>query len=209
MWNRILSCLMVLAVGLALAAPLLASEAGPAGEGDINPLGPSAWKLDLGIWTAVVFVVLLLVLGKFAWKPIAEGLDNREKNVADQIAQAEAANQKAKDILVEYERKLADAQQQVRGILDQGRQNAEHLGRELIDKAKEEAQAEYQRAVKQIDSAADAAVKELAEKSATLAVELAGKIVRTKLTASDHTRLIDAAVAGFARRADASTVSPN
>ena len=53
---------------------------------------PLEWKSDLALWTAVVFLCLLAILWKFAWKPIAEGLDKRERNVADQIAQAEAAN---------------------------------------------------------------------------------------------------------------------
>ena len=197
MASRVLSCLLILAIGAAIASPVLASGSAPTGDGDMNPLAPSAWKLDLALWTAVVFVCLLAILWKFAWKPIAEGLDKREQGVADQIAQAEAANQKAKDILADYDRKLADAQEQVRGILDQGRRDAEQVGRELIDKAKEQAKAEYQRAVGQIDAATAAAIKELADQSATLAVELAGKIVHAKLNPSDHARLIEQAVAGF------------
>jgi F-type H+-transporting ATPase subunit b len=153
---------------------------------------------------------LLAVLGKFAWKPILEGLEKREQNVADQIAQAEAANQKAKDILADYERKLAAAQEQVHAIVDQGRRNAEQVGRELIDKAKEDAQAEFQRAVKHIDAATAAAIEELASRSATLAVELAGKIVHAKLNQSEHAQLIEQAVAGFVRgKTDASNVSRN
>lgn len=173
---------------------LVLASAGAEGSGAINPL---EWKSDLALWTAVVFLCLLAILWKFAWKPIADGLDKRERNVADQITQAEAANQKAKDILADYERKLAAAQDQVRGILDQGRRDAEKVGHELIDKAKEDAKAEFERAVKQIDAATSAAIKELADQSATLAVELAGKIVNAKLNASDHARLIEQAVAGF------------
>jgi F-type H+-transporting ATPase subunit b len=176
-------------------------------EGGSNPL---EWKTDLALWTGVVFLLLATILWKFAWKPIAEGLDKRERNVADQIAQAEAANQQAQQILADYQRKLAAAQDQVRGILDQGRKNAEHLGRQLIDKAKEDAQSEYQRAVQQIDAATAAAIKELANQSATLAVELAGKIVRAKLNASDHARLIEQAVAGFLEgKKDSSEMSRN
>ncbi len=197
MLPRVLSCLLILAIGAAIAAPVLASESASADAGDMNPLAPSAWKLDLTIWTAVVFLCLLAILGKFAWKPMAEGLDKRERNVADQIAQAEAANQKAKDILDDYDRKLAAAQDQVRAILDQGRRDAEQVGRELIDKAKEEAKAEYRRAVKQIETATATAIEELADQSATLAVELAGKIVRSKLNPNDHAKLIEQAVAGF------------
>lgn len=177
-----------------LASFLILASAGGEAAGGVNPL---EWKSDLALWTAVVFLLLLAILWKFAWKPIVDGLDKRERNVADQIAQAEAANEKANQILADYQRQLAAAGDQVRAILEQGRRDAEKAGRTLIDKAKEDAEAEYQRAVKQIDAATAAAIKELAGQSATLAVDLAGKIVRAKLSPGDHTRLIDDAVAGF------------
>ena len=176
------------------ASFVILASAGGEGAGSVNPL---EWKSDLAIWTAVVFLCLLVILWKFAWKPIAEGLDKREQNVADQIAQAEAANQKASNILADYQSQLAAAGDKVRAILDQGRRDAEQVGQEVVDKAKQEAQAEYQQALKQIDAATADAIKELAGQSATLAVELAGKIVRAKITPGDHSRLIEDAVAGF------------
>ncbi|MGA2798799.1 MAG: ATP synthase F0 subunit B, partial [Thermoguttaceae bacterium] len=63
----------------------------------INPI-PMSWdqvKGDLTIWTAVVFLVVMLILWKFAWGPLSEGLDKRERHIADQIFQANEANQKA------------------------------------------------------------------------------------------------------------------
>jgi F-type H+-transporting ATPase subunit b len=188
---------LILLIGMAICVPVLAAEVESTGPGDINPVAPSAWRADLAIWTAVVFLCLLVILAKFAWKPITEGLESRERNVADQIAQAEAANQKAKEILADYERKLAAAQEQVHAIVEQGRHDAEQVGRQLVDKAKEDAQAEFARAVKQIDAATAAAIEELASHSATLAVELAGKIVGAKLNQRDHAQLIEQAVAGF------------
>jgi F-type H+-transporting ATPase subunit b len=175
-----------LALGLVFAA---------AGEEPINPLN---WQNDLAIWTAVVFVCLFVVLWKFAWGPIARGLDKREHSVADQIAQAEAANQKAKDLLAEYKQQLAAAGDEVRAIVDKGRRDAEQVGRDLVAKAKEEAKAEQERGAKRIEAAADAAVKELADRSAAMAIGLAEKIVRSKLTPSDHAALIEQAVKGFA-----------
>ena len=64
----------------------------------------------------------------------------------------------------------------------------------MLDKTKQEAKAEQQRALEQIETAADSAVSTLADRSAAMAVELAGKIVRAKLIASDHARLIEEAV---------------
>ena len=110
---------------------------------EANPLD---WKSDLAIWTAVVFVVLLAVLWKFAWKPIAEGLDKREKQMADQIAEAERNNRDARQLLTDYQKKLAASQGEVRGILDQGRREAEQVGQEMLEKARDEGRREHARA---------------------------------------------------------------
>ena len=166
----------------------------------INPI-PMSWdqvKGDLTIWTAVVFLVLMLILWKFAWGPLAEGLDKRERHIADQIFQANEANQKAKDLLAGYEKKLADSQDEVRAILEKGRRDADQVGRAMIEKAKADAKAEGERMLKQIDAATTSAIKELADRSAALAVELAGKIVHARLNPKDHAKLIEQAVAGFA-----------
>ena len=210
MFHRVIFCLTLVLIGVAIALPALASGSAPAGEGNMNPLAPSEWKLDLAIWTAVVFLCLLAILWKFAWGPLADGLDKRENNIADQIAQADEANRQAKDLLAGYEKKLADAQDDVHGILEQGRRDAEAVGRQMLEKAKEEAKAEQQRALEQIEAATGAAIQELADQSAALAVELAGKIVHAKLNPADHARLIEQAVAGFMEgEGDVGSVSRN
>ena len=163
--------------------------------GDIDPL---EFKADLAIWTAVVFLALLAILWKFAWGPIASGLEKREQGVADQIDQADRANRQAQQLLGQYEQKLDDAKDEVQGIVEQGRRDAERIGHEMIDKAKDEAAAEQQRALQQIDNATSAALKDLAEKGADLAVDLAGRIVHAELKADDHAGLIKQAVGRFA-----------
>jgi len=165
----------------------------------LNPITFRGWNFrgDLAIWTAVVFLIVLAILWKFAWGPIARALDARERNVAEQISAAEEANRQAKQLLEEHQRKLAAAGAEVRGILDQGRRQAEQLGRELLEKAKAEAQQHQQQAIRQVDAAADAALRELADRGAQLAVELAGKIVGTKLNPADHARLVEQTVEGF------------
>ena len=172
-------------------------EARGSGEADLNPVSLEAIKGDLAIWTAVVFLVLLAVLWKFAWGPIASGLDKRETCIANQIEQAEDANRQAKGLLVQYGQKLDQAKDEVKGLIEQGRRDAEKIGNGMIEKAKGEAAAEHDRALREIDAAATAALRELAEKGADLAVDLAGKIVRAELKPSDHGGLIARAVADF------------
>ena len=86
---------------------------------------------------------------------------------------------------------------EVRGILDEARRDAQHTQQEILAKARDDARAERDRALREIETATQQALKELAGKSTDLAIELAGRIVRAELKPADHTRLIADAVAGF------------
>lgn len=202
-------------IGLALAAVLaagslaIAADGGhqesathgaPAeGGGHGGELNPLDFKADLALWTAVVFLLLLVVLGKFAWRPIVEALEKRENRIEAQIASAEQANADARKILADYEGRLARAEAEVREILERGKREAEALGRQMLDETREESRQEKQRALREIETATDDALRELAERSADLAVELAGKIVQAKMDRAQHAKLIEQAVAGFAK----------
>jgi len=177
--------------------PHQTGEAAASHEVDTNPL---SWSQDLAIWTGVVFLVLMAILWKFAWGPIREGLQRREQGIAEQIDQAEQANKEARELLSQYEQKLAGAKEEVREILVRARRDAEQLGQDMLEKARQEAQAERQRALRQIDDATSAALKELAAKGADLALNLAGKIVRAELKPDDHARLIERTISDFAKQ---------
>lgn len=218
-WTKTLaSCLVVAALcawgGAALAADEAAgghAEGAAAAHGDAGEHGehgehgghaevntnPLEFKTDLAIWNAVVFLVLLAVLSKFAWGPIMQGLDKREEKIAHHIAETDRNHQEAKQLLGDYEKKLAAAQDQVRAMLDEARRDAEHTQQEILAKANADAQAARDRALREVETAKDAAVKELADRSANLAVELAGRIVQAQLKSGDHSRLIADAVAKF------------
>ncbi len=167
------------------------------GEANANPL---EFKKDLAIWTAVVFLFLLVILKKFAWGPIVEGLDRREQRIANEIAQAKESNETAREILGEYQAKLDAAGGEVRGMLDQARRDADANGRKIVEAAQEEAVERQKQALAEIDSATANALGELATRSADLAVGLAGKIVRSELKRDDHATLVDQAVDGFVQK---------
>jgi F-type H+-transporting ATPase subunit b len=162
---------------------------------------PEEIRSDLAFFTFVVFLLLIAILWKFAWGPIAAGLDKREHGIAGQIAEAQRMHEEAKQQLADYERKLATAADEVRAIVEQGRKDGERVKQDILTEARAGADAERARAVRDIEAATDSALKSLAERSANLAVELAGKIVKSKLTPDDHARLIQEAVAKFPQSA--------
>jgi F-type H+-transporting ATPase subunit b len=163
-------------------------------HGNPNPLviGP-----DLALVTAIVFLLLLAVLGKFAWRPILEALDRRERMIADSLAAAEAKQEEATRLLAQYEAKLRHATDQVRAMLDEARRDAEYTKSEIIAEARAAAQSEQERALREVRLATDASLKQLSETSANLAVDLASKILEQKLSDTEHDRLVRDALAGM------------
>ena len=174
------------------AAAAEGQDAGP------NPLGID---LDLAVWTLVVFILLFLVLKRFAWPQIVEALEERERKIADNIAAAEARHEDAKRLLAEHEAKLAAAAGEVRELLEEARRDAEHTRKSIAAKGHQDAQDELQRALREIGRAKDAAVQELAVASANVAIELAHKVIREQLTPEQQSQIIREALGKLAAAA--------
>ncbi len=168
-----------------------------AGQDDTDLMGLLGIKRDLAIWTAVIFLVTLAVLWKFAWGPILAGLKKREDSIAANIATAENAADEARRLTSEYEAKLAGAADEVRGIIDEARRDAEHTAQQVREKAQRDADEAGKRMLREVATAKDAALKELSDRGAELAVDLAAKIIRRELTATDHADLIQKAKSDF------------
>ncbi|HZZ27183.1 MAG TPA: F0F1 ATP synthase subunit B [Pirellulales bacterium] len=195
------SGLTIPVVSVAHAADETNAVSTPSASAPADHPDPLQFKTDLALWTFVVFVVLFIVLKKFAWGPITEALDKREHHIAENIEAARRRDEEARELLAEYERKLAGAADQVRAMLDEARQAAEHTKQEIVAEAKAAAQGEHERAMRDIRTATDAAVEQLSERSADLAVQLAGKIISTKLTPEERSRLVKDSLSKFASSA--------
>ncbi len=161
---------------------------------------PAWFQTDLALWSVAVFGGLLFLLGKFAWKPIMDGLQKREQGIADLIAQTQRSNDEAKRMLVSYERRMAEASEEVRSLLEEARRDAETTKQAIVAEARKAAEDERNRAKHEIQLAKDDALSQIAEKAGHLAVEVAGKFLREKLGSDDQARLVRDSVAGLSRR---------
>ena len=166
-------------------------------EGAAKP--PLQFKVDTLLFSLIIFLGLLAVLFKFAWKPIMEGLDARESRIASDIEEARAANEKAQANLQQYEDKMAAASDEANSVLAQAKTDALAAKEKILAEAKEEAQRERDRALADIKNAKDAAVRDLAEKSVDSAVSLAGNIVGRSLEKKDHSKLIEKSIERFTK----------
>jgi F-type H+-transporting ATPase subunit b len=151
---------------------------------------PTEFRSDLAIYTFVVFILLLAILGKLAWPKISAALEERERRIEANIAAAEAKHEEAKRLLAEHEARLATAAGEVRALLEEARRDAEAAREQILTDARKAAQAERDRAVRDIDTAANQALKNLAETSANLAVELAGTVIRESINPAKQQELV-------------------
>jgi F0F1-type ATP synthase membrane subunit b/b' len=103
----------------------------------------------------------------------------------------------AADLLKQYQAKLDASRDEVRQIIEAGKQDAQRQGDNIVAKAREAADHERDRAVKEIESATDSALQSIAEQGARLATGLAGKMIRAEVKPDQHRSLIDAALQEF------------
>ena len=151
---------------------------------------PSEFKSDLAMWTLVVFLCLLALLGKFAWGPVMEGLEKREQGIADKIEEARYSAEQASKQLQQYEAKLAMAAEESREILAQARQEGESAKDRIVADAQVAANRERERAVEDITAAKNTALSEITEKSVDLAVAMARQLIQRNLDVKDQAKLI-------------------
>jgi F-type H+-transporting ATPase subunit b len=204
---------------LGLGVMLLALFAGAAwtqehheGGGDAKPPGTAPIKeatehaeheeesnifkgwLDLGLWTIVVFLVLFFVLRKYAWGPMMEGLENREKHIRGELESAQKANTEAQTLRAEFERRINEAQQQVHAMIDEARKNGEQLKADMQNQAAAAIQAEKDRARRELQTEAEQERIKLFQQVTQLASLVSAKAVRRQMTIEDHHRLVDEAL---------------
>jgi len=158
---------------------------------------PAWFQTDLAVWSFAVFLGLLAILTKFAWTPIMEGLAKREQGIADTIAATQAANAEARQLLASYERRLAEASDEVRGMLEEARRDSEATRQTIIAEARKAADEEQARAKREIGLATDEALSTIAARAGELAVGVAGKFLREKLGSEEQDRLVRDSVASM------------
>jgi len=149
------------------------------------------------IWAVIAFLVLLIVLGKIAWKPLLKTLQTREDTIRQQLAAAETARLKAEKLLNEYK-------QQGIELIEKAVSRATQIEKDSIEKAGREAIIMKERAVVEINAAKDAASQQLWQQVGDMVLALGQEVIGRSITTDDNKRLIGEATAKL--RSEKSTV---
>jgi F-type H+-transporting ATPase subunit b len=171
------------------------------GVAPIEPLNVFKYW-DLGLWTIVIFVLLLVVLRKMAWGPMLEGLQKREENIRNSVEEAKKARAETERISAEFKVKMDQAYAEIPKIMDQARRDAETFKEEMRTQTAKDIQTERQRLRREIETARDQALQELWNQAAQLATLISAKAIGRFLTEDDHRRLLDEAIVELGQAAD-------
>ena len=200
LWIKHILLHVPLVLALSLAAPLLANEpvgastASHTGHTEMDerlvPIPPSHDTIATAVWVLVIFVVMLAILYKTAWKNVLAGLKAREQRIRKDIADAEAARAKAEATLREYNAQLATAEGKVREMISAAAIEGERISTQIKMQAQQECETAKERATKDIETAKKQAIQEIYAEAANLSTNIAEKILRRNLNADDQRDLI-------------------
>lgn len=142
-------------------------------------------EFGLVFWTGIMFLLLLGILRKFAWKPILGAVSDREEGIKKALASAEKARLEMQNLQADNERILKEARAEREALLKEARE----IKAKIVADAKDEAQTQANKMIEQaqtaIASEKKSAMAELKNHVASLSVEIAEKMVREQLSSKD------------------------
>jgi len=145
----------------------------------------------LFIWTIITFLVLLGLLAKFAWRPLLKTLESRQELIRKSLDDAQQAKADLERLQRESAEILRQAHLNAESIISKGRVDAERLGEEMRQKAREEANGIIKNAERQIQVETRKAMQEIRSEAVDLSVAIAAKILERQVSKADNERLID------------------
>ncbi|MBI1844074.1 MAG: F0F1 ATP synthase subunit B [Actinobacteria bacterium] len=153
-----------------------------------NPILPA---VDEMVWGTLAFLVVFFGIAKFGYPAIKKGMDDRTARIAGDLDAADKAKVDAETVRNEYERRLADAKNEASRIIEEARQAADGVRRDLIARAEAEAEELRRRNAEAVAGERGRVMAEMQGQVASLAIELAEKVVEASLDREANLQLIE------------------
>ena len=142
----------------------------------------------------VTFLIMLAILARYVYPEIVKLAEARQRQIAEQLKEAEEARAAAEQRLKEAEEKLNDARTTAQGVIEAAAKSAEQLRQEMRQKAEEESKRTVEAARKEIEAERDQAVRSVRSEVASLVVAATEKVIGETLDDDKHRQLIDKAI---------------
>ena len=148
----------------------------------------SEFSIGLFFWQTIIFILLIFLLKKYAWKPILDAVNEREEGIKNALLSAEKAKEEMASLQSDNEETLKKARAERDSLLKEARE----IKQQLIDDAKNEAQSEAKKIISQaqetIQNEKKAAISDLKNQVASLSIDIAEKVLKEKLS-DDKTQM--------------------
>lgn len=177
------------------ASPLLAQE--HAGESP-NLLQPHA---GLMVWTVVIFVLLMIVLAKFAFPPLFAAVEAREKALEDAVEGAKRDRAEAERFLAQQREQLEAARVEAQKIIAESRVTAEKLRADMLEQTKEQQHDMIEQARRTIEGERDAAIAQMQRETIDLAIAGASRVIEQNLDSTSNRRIVESYLASIGGKA--------
>ncbi len=142
------------------------------------------------IWTLVIFLALVVILGRFAWRPILGALEARERRIQQILDAAARDREEAEKALAEHRHQLAEGRQQAQQILAEGKQAAERVRQEMLETARRQQEDLLARARDDIRREREQAVDQIRREAVDLSLAAASRLVERRLDSAEDRRLV-------------------
>ena len=140
------------------------------------------FSIGLFFWQTIIFILLIFLLKKFAWKPILDAVNEREEGIKNALLSAEKAREEMASLKSDNEETLKKARSERDSLLKEARE----IKQQLIDEAKNEAKNEAKKIISQaqetIQNEKNAAIVDLKNQVASLSIDIAEKVLKEKLS---------------------------
>jgi len=143
-------------------------------------------EIGLFFWQTIVFLVLILLMAKFAWNPILGAIKQREDSINDALASAEDARKEMQNLHADNEKLLQEARMQRDAMLKEARELKEKVVADASIEAKEKADKIVAQAQATIQTEKNAALADIKNQVAELSIQIAEKVIRKELSSSDQ-----------------------
>jgi len=180
--------LLLRSIVLLAASPvgLLAQEA--EGGGTRTFMRPDTGVM---VWTLVIFVILMLVLSRYAFGPLTRAVEAREKALQDALDAAKADRDAAAKLLSEHQAQIEAARDEAQKYIAEGRAVAEKMRGDMIEQTRKEQQEMLERARRDIESEKDKAISQLRREAVDLALAGASKVIEQNLESQKNRQLVE------------------
>lgn len=184
----------------------LASGSAVASSGGASALGQKLIEPHFGtvFWTLITFILMLVVLRKYAWGPLLSALDAREKSISDSLEQARNEREEAEKLVQEHRDLVSQARRERAEALAEGQRDAEKVRAEILEEARRQREQVLKQTEEQVQSAMSQARAEMRGITADLAIQAAEKLLTKNLDDATQRELVEAYLADLERTAGSS-----